>query len=67
MSIRSPLDLLVPRNQTATMQLLQRLVGREDHRYWCGGTIVADKVPRFLEKMAGRYPAILRNTRGTKL
>lgn len=49
------------------MQLLQRLVGREDHRYWCGGTIVADKVPRFLEKMAGRYPAILRNTRGTKL
>lgn len=63
MSVRSPLDFAVPRNQTATMQLLQRLVGREGHRYWCGGAIAAGKVTRFLDKMAGRYPAILRNTR----
>lgn len=63
MSIRSPLELPVPRNATATLQLLQRLVGREKHRHWCGGTIAAEKVPRFLEKMAHRYPAILRNTR----
>jgi len=63
MSIRSPLDLAVPRNRTAAMQLLQRLVGREGHRYSCGGAIAAGKVPRFLEKMASRYPAILRNTR----
>lgn len=62
MSVHSPLELLVPRNGTAVLQHLQRLVGREGHQRWCGGTIPLLKVPRFLEKMADRYP-ILRNTR----
>jgi hypothetical protein len=62
MSAHSPLDLLVPRNATAVLQHLQRLVGREGHQHWVGGTIVTTKVPGFLGKMADRYP-ILRNTR----
>jgi hypothetical protein len=62
--IRSALELPVPRNSTATLQLLQRLVGRESHRHWCGGLIKSGKVPEFLEKMSERYPAILRNARG---
>lgn len=62
MSAPSPLELIVPRNGTAVLQHLQRLVGREGHRRWCGGSIAAPKVPRFLDKMADRYP-ILRNTR----
>jgi len=62
MSAHSPLELLVPRNGTAVLQHLQRLVGREGHRRWCGGSIAGHKVPRFLDKMADRYP-ILRNTR----
>jgi hypothetical protein len=64
MPIRSALELPVPRNSTATLQLLQRLVGRESHRHWCGGIIQSVKVPGFLEKMSERYPAILRNARG---
>lgn len=64
MPIRSALELPVPRNSTATLQLLQRLVGRESHRHWCGGIIQSVKVPGFLEKMSERYPAILRNERG---
>ena len=62
MSVPSPLELIVPRNGTAVLQHLQRLVGREGHRRWCGGSIAAHKVPRFLDKMADRYP-IMRNTR----
>jgi len=62
MSTHSPLELLVPRNGTAVLQHLQRLVGREGHQRWCGGKVIPTKVPAFLEKMAGRYP-ILRNTR----
>lgn len=62
MSAPSPLELIVPRNGTAVLQHLQRLVGREGHRRWCGGFIAAHKVPHFLNKMADRYP-ILRNTR----
>jgi hypothetical protein len=62
MSAHSPFELLVPRNGTAVLQHLQRLVGREGHQRWCGGTIPLLKVPGFLEKMADRYP-ILRNTR----
>jgi len=62
MSAHSPLELLVPRNGTAVLLHLQRLVGREGHQRWCGGKIIPAKVPAFLEKMADRYP-ILRNTR----
>ncbi len=57
-----PLALRVPRNLTALLQHLQLLVGREAHRWWCGGLIARDKLPAFAEKMAARYP-ILRNTR----
>jgi len=64
MPIRSALELPVPRNSTATLQLLQRLVGRDLHRLWIGGLIASTKVPRFLDKMSDRYPAILRNARG---
>lgn len=59
---RDPLELAVPRNLTAVMQHLQLLVGREEHRYWCGGYIEPQKVPAFAAKMAARYP-ILRNSR----
>jgi hypothetical protein len=62
MSAHSPLELLVPRNATAVLQHLQRLVGREGHQRWCGGTIPNSKARHFLAKMADRYP-ILRNTR----
>lgn len=62
MSAHAPLELIVPRNGTAVLQHLQRLVGREGHRHWCGGTIPILKVAPFLEKMADRYP-ILRSTR----
>src|ERR1700730_16578020 len=62
--ISSVLELSVPRNSTASLQLLQRLVGREAHRSYCCGLIDSFKVPGFLEKMSARYPAILRNARG---
>ena len=64
MTIRSPLQLPVPRNGTATMQLIQRLVGRDGHRRWCGGEISLAKASCFLEKMFDRYPQLLRNARG---
>jgi hypothetical protein len=64
MTIRSALQLPVPRNGTATMQLIQRLVGRDSHRHWCGGEISLTKTPAFLEKMVDRYPQVLRNARG---
>jgi hypothetical protein len=64
MTIRSALQLPVPRNATATMQLIQRLVGRDGHRHWCGGEISLAKAPAFLEKMFDRYPQLLRNARG---
>ena len=56
-------DLRLPRNATALMQHLQRLVGVELYRYWCGGTIATEKLPAFLNKMSARYP-ITRNARG---
>lgn len=59
---RDPLDLAVPRNQTVLMQHLQLLVGREEHRGWCGGFVERHKLPGFLEKLAVRYP-ITRNSR----
>ncbi|HCP77322.1 MAG: hypothetical protein CML16_18210 [Pusillimonas sp.] len=59
----SPLDLPIPKNQTALMQHLQLLVGREEHRYWCGGTVPIEKLEAFVYKMAERYP-ITRNARG---
>ncbi len=58
----SVLDLPVPRSQTALMQLLQLLVGRERYRYWCGGTVRKDKLAAFAEKMSKRY-ALTRNAR----
>ena len=63
MPLPSPLDLRVPRNLTATLQLIQRLVGREDHQRYCSGVIPKDRLPQFLQKMADRYPQILRTTR----
>ncbi|RDK09155.1 hypothetical protein [Cupriavidus lacunae] len=57
-----PLDLAVPRNQTALMQHLQLIVGREGHRIWCGGVIGRTKLAAFITKMAARYP-ITRSTR----
>lgn len=54
--------LAVPRNKTALMQYLQLLVGREQHRTWCGGIIAKDKFSAFLTKMGRRYP-ITRNAR----
>ena len=62
MPIQSALDLPVPRNLTALLQHLQRLVGREHHPYWCGGGVPAQKLEMFVSKMQKRYP-ILRNTR----
>jgi hypothetical protein len=41
---------------------MQRLVGREQHRYWCGGVISAEKLNAFLHKLEQRYP-ITRNAR----
>ena len=64
MTIRSPVQLPVPRNETAAMQLIQRLVGRDGHRHWCGGEISLAKAPSFLDKMFDRYPQLLRNARG---
>ena len=63
MRLTSALDLPVPRNLTAVLQHLQRLVGPGEHRYWCGGTIAIEKLSAFVTKMEARYP-ILRNTRG---
>lgn len=57
-----PLDLPIPRNRTALMQHLQLLVGREEHRIWCGGVVSREKLAAFVAKMAVRYP-IAKNTR----
>lgn len=57
-----PFGLAVPRNQTALMQHLQLLAGREGHRMWCGGVIDRAKLAVFVTKMAVRYP-IARSTR----
>jgi hypothetical protein len=62
MPVDSPLLLPVPRNFTALLQHLQRLVGREGHRTWCGGVVPVGKLESFVGKMARRYP-ILRTTR----
>lgn len=63
MSIQSALDLPIPRNLTALLQHLQRLVGREQHRFWCGGTVPVQKLGAFVNKMQDRYP-IARSMRG---
>jgi hypothetical protein len=62
MPLSSVLDLRVPRNLTALLQHLQRLVGPEDHRFWCGGIVPITKLAAFTRKMEQRYP-LLRNTR----
>lgn len=59
----SVLDLRIPRNLTAAMQLLQRLVGREHLQRYCQGTISCERLASFLYKMSDRYPAIARNAR----
>jgi len=51
-----PFDLPVPRNQTALMQHLQMLVGKEGYQTWCGGVVDRTKLPAFITKMAARYP-----------
>jgi hypothetical protein len=61
MTIRTPMTLPVPRNLTALMQHLQRLICRQP-QYWCGGTVPVTKLAPFLTKMAERYP-LLRTTR----
>jgi hypothetical protein len=63
MPLQSPLNLRVPRNLTATLQLIQRLVGREQHQHYCDGVIPVERVSHFLHKMTDRYPQILRTTR----
>ena len=63
MSIQSALDLPIPRSLTALLQHLQRLVGREQHRFWCGGTVPVQKLEAFVNKMQDRYP-IARTVRG---
>jgi hypothetical protein len=62
MSLTSALDLPIARNLTGLLQLMQRLVGPEEHRHWCGGTMPVVKFPAFLHKMEQRYP-VLRTTR----
>lgn len=62
MSANSPLLIPVPRNFTALLQHLQRLIAHEGHRIWCGGVVPACKLENFIGKMADRYP-ILRTTR----
>jgi hypothetical protein len=48
------LALRVSRSETALLQLLQLLVGREGHRWWCGGTIAAGKLAGFGANMVAR-------------
>jgi hypothetical protein len=62
MASRSVFDLQIPRNLTGLLQHLQRMVGVERYRYWCGGTISIEKLSAFLTKMSARYP-IERNAR----
>lgn len=57
------LDLRVPRNTTALLQLLQRLVGIEQYRYYCAGVCPLRKLSGFVRKMEARYP-IARSARG---
>jgi hypothetical protein len=61
MTIRTPMSLPVPRNLTALMQHLQRIICRQP-QYWCGGTVSVMKLAPFLTKMTQRYP-LLRTTR----
>jgi hypothetical protein len=56
------IDLPLPSNATALMQHLQRLVGVERYRWWCGGMIALQKMPTLLNKFCERYP-IGRNAR----
>jgi len=47
-------EVRVPRNLTATLQLIQLFV-ISAHTFWIGGTVVIDRWELFLRKMAGRY------------
>lgn len=57
-----PIDLPLPSNATSLMQHLQRLVGVEHYRWWCGGMIRLERFPALLNKFCERYP-INRSTR----
>jgi hypothetical protein len=59
---RSALDLPIPRNLTALLQHLQRLVGIEGHLRYCTGYCPLPKLGTFIDKMAARYP-LTRSTR----
>src|SRR5262245_54951567 len=56
MNISSALELPIPRNQTALMQHLLRLVGVEEHLNYCSASCRISKLSTFVEKMADRYP-----------
>lgn len=62
MILRPATDLPLPASATALMQHLQRLVGVEQYRWWCGGTVPLQKLPTLVEKFSARYP-LDRNTR----
>lgn len=57
------LDTPIPRNETALMQHLLRLVGVERHRYYISGSCPLTRLAPFLQKMAALYP-LTRNKRG---
>lgn len=62
MTLSSAFDLPIPRNNTALMLHLQRLVGYGNHRFHCGGQCPLPKLPSLIEKMEDRY-ALTRNAR----
>lgn len=45
----------IPRNQTATMQLIRQLIG-SGHYYWCTDTLRYRHLEKFAKKMIQRYP-----------
>jgi hypothetical protein len=57
------LDTPIPRNETALMQHLLRLVGVERHRYYISGSCPLTRLAPFLQKMTALYP-LTRNKRG---
>jgi hypothetical protein len=56
MNIATALDLPIPRNQTALMQHLLRLVGVEGHLYYASASCRISKLAGFVQKMEHRYP-----------
>lgn len=62
MTSLSPFDLPVPRNATALLQHLQRLVGVEQLWPYCAGECPLTRLAPLVQKMEQRYP-ITRNAR----